>query len=63
LTYFGGGLRQRFRAARGQRDMNAIGGERYGACASQTLAGCAYDRAAAFDPKIHCLTPIHSDDF
>jgi hypothetical protein len=43
--------------------MHAFAGERYRAGPSQTLAGCAYDRAAAFDPKIHCFTPIRSDDF
>ena len=63
LAYFGGGLRQRFGAARGQRDMHAFVGERHRAGASQALAGCAHDGAAAFDPKIHCLTPVMSDDF
>jgi hypothetical protein len=43
--------------------MHALGGERYGAAPSQSFAGCAHDGAAAFDPKIHCLTPVGSDDF
>ena len=60
---FRSGFCQRFRAARGHRDMHALGGERHRAGASQALAGCANDGAAAFDPKIHCLTPVGSDDF
>src|SRR5947207_4317116 len=58
LAYIGCGFRQRFGAARGQRDIHAFGGKRHRAGASQALAGCAHDGAAAFDPKIHCLTPV-----
>jgi hypothetical protein len=43
--------------------MHAFIGERHGAGASQTLARCAHDGAAAFDPKIHCLAPVISDGF
>ena len=35
----------------------------HGAGAPQALAGCANDGAAAFDPKIHCFTPVMSGDF
>jgi hypothetical protein len=38
--------------------MDAFIGERHRAGASQTLAGCAHDGAAAFDPKIHCFAPL-----
>ena len=62
FAYFGGGFRQRFGAARGHRDMHAFVGQRHRAGASQALAGCADDGAAAFDPKIHCLTPVMSGD-
>ena len=55
---FVGGLRQRLGAARGQRDMHAFSGQRHRAGASQSLAGCADDGAAALDPKIHCFTPV-----
>ena len=60
---FVGGLFQRLRAARRQRDMHAFVGQRHGAGAAQALARCANDGAAAFDPKIHCFTPVMSDDF
>ena len=60
---FVGGLFQRLRAARGQRDMHAFIGQRHGAGAPQALARCADDGAAAFDPKIHCFTPVMSGDF
>jgi hypothetical protein len=42
--------------------MHAFVRQRHGAGASETLAGCAHDGAAAFDPKIHCFTPVLSDD-
>ena len=58
FAYFSGGFRQRLGAARGDGDMHAFGGERHRAGASEPLAGCAYDGAAAFDPKIHCLAPV-----
>jgi hypothetical protein len=57
FTYFSGGFRQRFGAARGHRDMHAFIGQRHRTGPSQALGGCAHDGAAAFDPKIHCLTP------
>ena len=60
---FVGGLFQRLRAARGQRDMHAFIGQRHGAGAPQALARCADDGAAAFDPKIHCFSPVMSGDF
>ena len=60
---FVGGLFQRLRAARGQRDMHAFIGQRHGAGAAQALARCADDGAAAFDPKIHCFSPVMSGDF
>ena len=60
---FIGGLLQRLGAARRQRDMHAFVGQRHGAGAPQALAGCADDGAAAFDPKIHCFTPVMSGDF
>ena len=59
---FIGGLLQRLRAARGQRDMHAFIGQRHGAGAPQALARCADDGAAAFDPKIHCFSPVMSGD-
>ena len=62
LADFIGGLLQRLRAARGQRDMHAFIGQRHGAGAPQALARCADDGAAAFDPKIHCFTPVMSGD-
>ena len=52
------GLLQRLRAARGQRDMHALIGERDRAGASQSLARCADDGAAALDAQIHCFTPV-----
>ena len=58
-----GGLFQRLGAARGQRDMDAFICQRHGAGAAQPLARCANDGAAAFDPKIHCFTPVMSGDF
>ncbi len=51
---FGGGLGKRLGAARRQRDMHALVGERDGAGASQSLARCADDGAAALDSEIHC---------
>jgi hypothetical protein len=43
--------------------MDAFIGELHGAGAPQTLAGRADDGAAAFDPKIHCFTPVISRRF
>jgi hypothetical protein len=41
--------------------VDAFIGERHGAGAAQPLARCTDDGAAAFDPKIHCFTPLTSD--
>ena len=43
--------------------MHAFLGQRHRAGAAEALAGCAHDGAAAFDPKIHCFTPVISGDF
>jgi hypothetical protein len=37
--------------------MHAFCGQRFGAATAEALAGCADKRAAAFDSKIHDVTP------
>jgi hypothetical protein len=43
--------------------MDAFIGQRDRTRPAQALARCAYDGPAAFDPKIHCFTPVMSGDF